>query len=493
MCKVRRGNFFFENKSSSFFKATDLVAAGGAPLEITTFGSEDVVKDLVRTSLAGTEQMALGSGPSSKVPIGIPQIRWDRGHTTMHVLGLGSNSSYLNALVQAGQIPSRVWSFFWGRTWTENNDQDGSLVLGGYDNEKVIGRNYTQKLDYSEKAGCWTGMRVRVSDLLVNFFNSTNLSVLPGGPMDFCIVPQRQLLFEAPKSMVDAIETAANLTGKAIELSFSFHRFARVYNVSLPSLRFDLTFVLESGLQVRVPSNQWDIPHVNWDRSGARVIDRAKREFLMNGLEFQDANQPITLGRYFFTAAYLMVDHDASTFTMWQGAPTTRSNLVPVLSQSRAVSCGNNGNNETIQGSGDTGRSLPETGSTNVGAIAGGVAGGVVLAVLAVGALLVFRLHRRASSRRRMGSSAPEVIPATLECSGPPLEVHGANIYENHGYPVELVGGGMSTPGMDRRQELQGTYIHWPGGKWELDGNEHILVHELNAGQRRGDRHSQNK
>ena len=91
-----------------------------------------------------------------------------------------------------------------------------------------------------------------------------------------------------------------------------------------------------------------------------------------------------------------------------------------------------------------------------------------------------------------MRSSTPEVIPATLEYRGPPLEVHGANMYENHGGPVELFGGGVSEPDMGGRQELQGTFIHWQGGKWELDGHEHALVHELNTGKQ-GDKNSQNK
>lgn len=205
--------------------------AGGAAQEITTSGTEQGVTKLLSTSLAGTDDLEVGLSSRLRLPIGIPRLRWDHGYTTLHALGLGSNSTYLNALVQAGQIPSRVWSIFWGRMWTETGAMDGSVVLGGYDSDKVIGRNYTQPLDYSEETGCWTGMKVTVSNVFVNFRNGTDVSVMPrNSAVQCCIVPQRQLLWEAPGTIVDAFESAVGMEN--IGPSFGLHWSARVYNSS---------------------------------------------------------------------------------------------------------------------------------------------------------------------------------------------------------------------------------------------------------------------
>jgi hypothetical protein len=191
------------------------------------------VSKLLSTSVGGTEQFEVAPGNVTTMPIGIPRMRWDHGYTILHALGLGSNSTFLNSLIQTRQIPSRVWSIFWGRMWTgsESTDMDGSLVLGGYDQEKVIGNNVTQPLDYSEATGCWTGMKVTVSDLLVNFRNGSDFSVMPrNSAVQCCIVPQRQLVWEGPGNIVDAFVRATQM--RSTDLSFGLHWSARRLNTS---------------------------------------------------------------------------------------------------------------------------------------------------------------------------------------------------------------------------------------------------------------------
>lgn len=55
----------------------------------------------------------------------------------------------------------------------------------------------------------------------------------------------------------------------------------------------------------------------------------------MNGV----TSQPATLGRYFFTSAYLMVNHDANSFTLWQANPSNKSSLVRVFDEETADTC----------------------------------------------------------------------------------------------------------------------------------------------------------
>jgi hypothetical protein len=206
-----------------------------------TRGAELGVPKLLSTSLAGTEVFAAGASNFTSMPIGIPRMRWDHGYTILHALGLGSNSTYLNALLQSGQIPSRVWSIFWGRMWTGNaaTDLDGSLVLGGYDQE-VIGRNVTQPLDYSEATGCWTGMKVTVSNVVVNFRNGTDYGIMPpNSAVPCCIVPQRQLVWEGPIDIVDSFVTTTqmNSTGPSYGLHWGASQYdasGNMYVVSTP-------------------------------------------------------------------------------------------------------------------------------------------------------------------------------------------------------------------------------------------------------------------
>ena len=107
---------------------------------------------------------------------------------------------------------------------------DGSLVLGGYDEEKVIGANYTAPLrydDYTGTAGCWTGMKVTISDIRVNFRDGSDESIFPSNTaLPCCIVPQRQLLLEAPGAYVSSFEevTGTNHT----ENSYGLHWSARL-------------------------------------------------------------------------------------------------------------------------------------------------------------------------------------------------------------------------------------------------------------------------
>ncbi len=62
----------------------------------------------------------------------------------MNSVGLGTNSTLLNALVLAKVIASRTWGYSQGWTGAEAEHQiDGSLVLGGYDAAKAKGSNVT--------------------------------------------------------------------------------------------------------------------------------------------------------------------------------------------------------------------------------------------------------------------------------------------------------------------------------------------------------------
>lgn len=230
ICKIRTGGYFSEKNSTSFTKCADLISCGGSPKEISCRGMEpDTISGLVSTSFAGNDRLITPGGATVDIPIGVPRIPWDRNpssYTIMHPLGLGANSTLLNRLVEVGQIPSRVWSIFWGRMWTDVA-VNGSVVLGGYDSHKATGDNFTKTLDFNPYTGCWTGMKVAVSELLVNFRNGTDVNVLESGTsLNLCIVPQRALLLEMASSIIGTLEALMGID--EIGPSYGIHWGARL-------------------------------------------------------------------------------------------------------------------------------------------------------------------------------------------------------------------------------------------------------------------------
>ncbi|KAI8211626.1 hypothetical protein K4K52_010141 [Colletotrichum sp. SAR 10_76] len=363
-------------------KATDIVSAGGAPEEITTAGTEIGAKKLISTSIGGTDDLDVGSTTLNNTPIGIPTLRWDNGYTMLHALGLGANSTYLTSLAQASQLGSRVWSIFWGRMWSNNN------------------------ID----------------------------------ALQCCIVPHRHLLWEAPGTFVDAFENVTN--SKDTGVSFGLHWSARTFAAG-DAFDGDLTFYLSSGLQVRVPNNQYIVPYVDIERNGSRSISKSTKELLISGL----SDQPATLGRYFLTAAYLMVDHDSETFTMWQANPTTRSSLVKVTSDksncgkpqtSRVAVFPTSTATSGSDASGGSSSSGDQSG-LSTGAIAGIAVGGVAgLAAVGLGIFCFLRAKKRKTAPSMPPPYNPEYTTAMAQeawpkyghTQGASYEVQGSQGYQ---------------------------------------------------------------
>ncbi|KAI1154307.1 acid protease [Nemania diffusa] len=410
ICQIRRGNLYSEVNSSSYNKAEDIPSAGGASVETQGKGAETGIGQLLGTSVAVQDGLDIGSVQVAEAfPFGVPRLSWDHGYTISHPLGLGTNSTVLNTLVQAGKIGSRVWSIFWGRMWVDAADaMDGSLIFGGYDSQKVIGKNYTQPLDYSDTNGCWTGMKVHVSSVKLNIRNGDDVELLStNGAFDTCIVPQRQLLLEGPP---DIIKNFENTTGMSnIGRSFGLHWSSYLYDDTI--FDGDLTISLSSGLDVRISNSQFLVPYVDVDRDGSRIVDTSRHEFLFNDV-YQNPN---TLGRYFLTGAYLMVDHDASTFTLWAANPTRESTLVSVASTDSNATCDN------------ANPSSPD--SSRMAALSGGGIAGIVVGVVAalgIAGLGAFFLYKRRRGSKTEPATNPSNVPLNSKQADTPYELHGS-------------------------------------------------------------------
>ncbi|KAH8666479.1 aspartic peptidase domain-containing protein [Xylariales sp. PMI_506] len=404
ICRVRRGNYYFENASTTWEKSTNIITAGGAIVETAGKGAESGISTLISSSLGGSDHISIETANLTDFPIGIPRQAWDHGYTILHAMGMGSNSSFLQRLVDTGQIASRVWSIFWGRMWVDDA-LDGSVVVGGYDTQKTIGDNYTQALDYSDATGCWTGMAVTISDIQLIARDGNTASIFPTNfALPVCIVPQRQLLIEAPDSIFALFESLTNT--ETIGLSYGLHWSAQLYNAT-NFFNGDMSIHLSNGLVITVPNDQFMVPFVTIERNGSRIFDDSQREFLFNVI----SDQPATLGRYFLTSAYLMVNHDSDTFTLWQANPSSSSELVAVVSESTASDCaGVAGATGVVQpGVSASATATPGPVSESKKLSAGPIAGitvGSVIAVIGVGVLgLYFLRKKKVQSSQSLGTT----------------------------------------------------------------------------------------
>ena len=213
-----------------------------------------------------------------------------------------------------------------------------------------------------------------------------------------------------------------------------------------------MTIYLDSGLEIRIPNSQFMTPHVDVNRSGKRIINKSKRELLVNAL----GNQPPTLGRYFLTAAYLMVNHDANSFTLWQANPTSSSNLVPVYDETAAEECEGSvtgivqpsaSREPSNDGDGDDkddedGISADQDDGSQV-ALIGGAVGGSLGGIAAIAGVVAFFLLRRKHKKRAdgaVGGSGADAHPGQVTGYADDQSYKPASYYVSAGGTYEAYG-----------------------------------------------------
>ena len=193
------------------------------------------------------------------------------------------------------------------------------------------------------------------------------------------------------------------------------------------------------------------------DRNGSLTIDPSTKELLISRL----GNQTATLGRYFLTSAYLMINHEVHTFTLWQANPSDQSSLVSVLTPSAGSTSdgAGRGSNHDDSSSNPT----PESSHSNTGAIVGGVIGGLGFLAALVAAYFFIRKQRQVKQNEPVNASPPEdihelksggsMVDTRLQTLGPVLE--------------------LPTPIDERRQDQTG-YAHVAGYSAVLPGQCYV-------------------
>ncbi|OAG22759.1 hypothetical protein CC77DRAFT_1018742 [Alternaria alternata] len=290
-------------------------------------------------------------------------------------LPLGTNSSFLRAAVAGGVAPSQVFGLWSGSRGIDPHD--GLLVVGGYDRARVDpASNFT-----TFPIGEWSLERACPLQVTVTNLTYQDRPLIPDGSDELiaCIEPSTQR-FVFPPAIAQAfgVYTGQNETAYPGKMH---------YNVSNRPMG-DLVVTLAGGYQSTIPNKELFAPLRGSDQYGRYAItnDSTLEASISDTRASDPGDVDSTLGGLFLTFNYLLVDYAKSEFQL---APAVAADAKDV-SPDPTVIC--TPTNTTPASPTPT----PEK-STNTGAIAGGVVGGVAgLALLGTIGFLLFRRNRRA-------------------------------------------------------------------------------------------------
>ncbi|KAF2023190.1 hypothetical protein EK21DRAFT_81443 [Setomelanomma holmii] len=302
-------------------------------------------------------------------------------------IGLGVNSSFLEALASGQQIASRTYSFFWGTDSTiSSSPRDGSLTLGGYDQALFNDSVNTTTTFTGNQANCREGMIVDLTGLVLQSKEVGTQNILNGTEkLRACVVPTLSSVLMLPESYwksmasIMGVETFPGNNGTSNELLYG------VAAVKPRSANFtgNLSISINNAITVTVPNKRLiiDEPYISVkegkieSNSSVKVIPIAK---------FTDTktNDMPRIGGMFFSEAVLTVNHDKNEFTI------SPANDTPIGQKLMGIDSAN-GCIAAVDGGATTAPEAPKTSDTprKPARLSGGAIAGIVVGV--VSALLI--------------------------------------------------------------------------------------------------------
>lgn len=294
---------------------------------------------------------------------------------------------------------------------------DSSLVLGGYDEVKVKSdKNHTGSI--AAATICPSSMTVTIDSIVRNFPNGANPNLLD--PMfgsrflQACVCLQCSMVMSMPLDpYYERFETWSST--QSIDRSLGINFFNIIYPAN-NIYQGDLTITLDSGFSVRIPNSQLVLSDQKISDAGHIVSNTSVRAVNIYSLQDVNKNNLPRLGYFFFASTYLMVDHDAATFTIWEANPTTGTEFIAITANDTADACTATAaaagpaattSRPTTTPSAQVQETIEQT-SLFKGAIGCIVAGGI-MASTAVGLSLIWLLRRRKNSQSQ--AEVPRMEP----------------------------------------------------------------------------------
>lgn len=159
----------------------------------------------------------------------------------------------------------------------------------------------------------------------------------------------------------------------------------------------DLTVTLSSGLKVRIPNDQLVVSDRYIDDSGELRSNASAQTLVFDSLQDVNKDDLPRIGHRVLSAAYLVLNQDANSFTLWEVDAVSRQELVAIDSDGKSIdsACGDTSTNQQV----------PSTSSSNPlssGKIAGivvGVLASTLIVIIFVYFLMIFRRKQAAYNR----------------------------------------------------------------------------------------------
>ncbi|KAK6332767.1 hypothetical protein TWF696_002789 [Orbilia brochopaga] len=255
-------------------------------------------------------------------------------------LGISPNSTFLKALKDQGYIDRLVFGFDAG-SQSPYNPRPGHLVLGGYDQSRVVGNFAEFDINYdddTEFRPC--PFRVGIQKIDVKFDQAEQASPfidMEANNPYACIEPYDNL-FRFPTARLLSLDSLGLKSGKVAS------DWLPNLQVNEPGLRytagspppFSLNIVLngnDEDLSIVIPNEELEHPLRGINDNGTYVVSNNYTE--LNVFQDPAVRNTIVFGKAFLSQVYLAVDYEARKFYLAASSTsTTGCNPVPFRSPS---------------------------------------------------------------------------------------------------------------------------------------------------------------
>ncbi|RMZ69329.1 aspartic-type endopeptidase [Pyrenophora seminiperda CCB06] len=391
----------------------------------------------------------------SSFRFGVPQQDLNQAFANQSQLGLGRNSSFLRALVSAGDIGTKAYSIFWELVGGPTEKQTwGSLVLGGLDRSLIADQNDNFTASLYQGGRCGTGMVVAISDILLNWPNGTDMSIFMGSQsaaIQACISPSFAGLMSLQLSYYDSFSSLAG--GRAPDDKMD----TRSLDINYFTMLFDpnnvyyggLTIKLQNSISVKIPNTEFVVPDTYIAANGAVRTNTSVQNVVTNSLQSENNKELPDLGRLFMSSAYVMVNQEAGRFSIWQANTASKtSDIVAVDKQNNMVShfCESSARGTSSATPLPTSAVSPAP-QNEQSKLSGGTIGGLIVGavggIVTLGVIGFFLYRRRGSGSAATGvAKQPELKTA---------DVKPFTYITMPGQPLELPADRYNVPELDSR------------------------------------------
>ncbi|KAK6541238.1 hypothetical protein TWF694_008605 [Orbilia ellipsospora] len=243
-------------------------------------------------------------------------------------LGIGPKSTFLNTLKEQGFIDRLSFGFDAG-SQSPYNTRAGHLVLGGYDQARVIGNFKEFDINYEVTTDDFRPCPFRVEIEQANVLFKSNKTSTPFIDMEArnpyaCIEPY-DLLFRFPAGRLASLDSIGLGSGRVADdwlPGLQVNEPGWRYKVGSPGA-FSLDVVLKGNdgdFQVSIPSEELEHPLRGINLNGTFAVDQNYTE--LNIFQGSAIRNTIVLGKAFLSRVYLAVDYDAGKFYLAPSSPS---------------------------------------------------------------------------------------------------------------------------------------------------------------------------